>query len=50
MTIAVKTMRFSVENHHDNIVVKTMLEQLFDNFDHIPHEELQALIDKHRVV
>lgn len=39
---------FYVDKHNLNIVTVSMLEDLFDNLDHIPHSELESLINKYK--
>lgn len=41
-------MTFTVKNHHDNIVVESLLEDFFNNFDDIPYDAIQELVDKYR--
>jgi len=39
---------FDINQMHENIVVESTLQDLFDNFDDIPLSEIQALVDKYR--
>lgn len=42
----VPVMNFTISDHQDNIVTESVLQDLFDNFDDIPLQELQDFINK----